>query len=126
LAKDIAEDPLGDLADRVFRLCDAHPRYGTSPLWRAWIARRRALAAPRRAPTMTLAELRRLRGMSQTKLASRIGMTQSDLSKAERRADWKLSTLEAIARGLGLRATVVFEDEHGRPAGVVASDSRTR
>lgn len=38
----IAADPFGELADRVLRLCEANPRYGTSALWIAWIARRRS------------------------------------------------------------------------------------
>jgi hypothetical protein len=37
LARAVAEDPHGALADKVLRLCDAHPMYGASVLWRAWI-----------------------------------------------------------------------------------------
>ncbi len=117
----IAADPYGRLAERVLLLCDANPRYGTSPLWRAWIAKRRAALDGYRAPHLTLSELRSRRGMSQTELASSIGMTQSDLSKVERRADWRLSTLTSIARGLGLHARIVFEDEHGQAVGIVAA-----
>lgn len=124
LAREIAQDPFGELAERVLHLCDAHPRYGTSPLWRAWIARRRAMAAPPSTPAMTLAQLRHRHGSSQAQLAARIGMTQSDLSKAERRTDWKVSTLAAIARGLGMRAKIVFEDERGRGRRVIARGPR--
>lgn len=46
----IATDPFGDLAYRVLRLCEANPRYGTSLLWRDWIACRRARAGQRSAP----------------------------------------------------------------------------
>ena len=119
VAAEIAVDPHGDLANRILRLCDANPRYGTSPLWRAWIARRRAMATARTAPEKTLAEIRLARGLSQAKLAAKIGMSQSDLSKAERRTDWKVSTLRAIASGLGLRAKIVLEDELGRPIGTI-------
>jgi len=119
LAKAIAADPFGDLAERVLWLCDANPRYGTSPLWRAWIARRRAMAEAVLAPELSLAELRRLLGVSQVALAERIGMSQSDLSKAERRADWKVSTLTSIARGLGLRVKLVAVDAAGRVVGTI-------
>lgn len=115
----IAADPFGELADRVLRLCDANPRYGTSLLWREWIARRRAKAEPGRAPAVSLAELRRRRGLSQQALADRIGMSQSDLSKAERRTDWKVSTLAAILEGMGLRVRVVALDEDGNVAATI-------
>ena len=123
LARAIAADPFGELAQRILHLCDANPRYGASPLWRTWIARRRALAESARRPGTTLAETRRSLGLSQAELARRIGMSQSDLSKAERRTDWKLSTLRTIARGMGLEAHVVFVDEHGRRSGRITAES---
>lgn len=135
LAQAIAADPFGDLAARVLDLCAANPRYGTSPLWRAWVARRRALAMgaqsslvpPTNSPVLatTLAEIRLRQGLSQAELAARIGMSQSDLSKAERRMDWKLSTISAIVAGLGLTARlVIFEDERGRVLGVLEGERR--
>jgi len=124
LTRAIAADPFGALAERVLRLCAANRRYGTSPLWRAWIARRRTLAEAPRAPEVTLAGLRRQRRLSQAALAARIGMAQSDLSKAERRADWRLSTLHLIAAGLGLRVQVVAVDEAGHVVGTIATPSR--
>ncbi len=122
LARAIATDPHGALADRVLNLCDANPRYGTSPLWRAWIARRRAMAISPPALELTLADLRRTRGMSQAELASEIGMSQSDLSKAERRMDWKVSTLRMIANGLGLRVRIIVEDGDGRMIGAIVRE----
>ncbi len=41
LAHAVADDPHGALADKVLHLCEAHPMYGTSTLWRSWIARLR-------------------------------------------------------------------------------------
>jgi DNA-binding Xre family transcriptional regulator len=123
LAQAIAAEPFGALAERVLRLCDANPRYGTSPLWRAWIAHRRDLALTPPAPALPLAELRRRRGLSQAALAARVGMSQSDLSKVERRADWKVSTLAAIVAGLGLRLRIVVEDGAGHVVGTIASGS---
>lgn len=126
LAQAISADPFGEVAERVLRLCDANPRYGTSPLWRAWIARRRAMAEGRHAPEASLAELRRRRAVSQAALAARIGMSQSDLSKAERRTDWKLSTLGSIIEGLGWHLRVVVEDEEGRVIATLAGIRRPR
>jgi hypothetical protein len=120
LAQAISIDPFGPVAGRVLRLCDANPHYGTSPLWRAWIARRRAMAEGVCVADVPLAEIRRRRGVTQAALAARIGMTQSDLSKAERRSDWKLSTLASILEGLGLRARLVVEDGERRIVGCVA------
>lgn len=88
LALAIASDPFGAVSDRVLRLCDANPRYGTSTLWRTWVARRRAMAGGGSALPVSLVELRRRNGVTQAELGARIGMSQSDLSKAERRPDW--------------------------------------
>jgi hypothetical protein len=41
LARAVAADPHGVLADRVHRIVEAHPMYGTSLLWRTWIDRLR-------------------------------------------------------------------------------------
>ncbi len=110
LAVAIARDPLGALAERVMRLVDAYPMYGTSPLWRTWIDRCRARAEGAREPheKCDLAALRRRAGLTQKQVAARIGMSQSDLSKLERREDVRLSTLRAYAKALGGRFEAVF------------------
>lgn len=112
LAKAIAADPFGSLAEQVSHLCDAHPMQGTSPLWRAWISARRARATGRsdRLPRATLRELRQARHVTQGQLAAAIGMSQSDLSKAERRSDPKLSTVRSLVEGLGLELRLVAVD----------------
>jgi len=46
LARAVRNDPWGEVANTVLRICDAHPMYGTSTLWRAWIERLRANSAP--------------------------------------------------------------------------------
>ncbi|MGI8823896.1 MAG: helix-turn-helix domain-containing protein [Acidimicrobiia bacterium] len=51
--------------------------------------------------TSTLAGLRRLKGLTQVELAERLGMSQSDLSKLERRRDLRLSSLRSVVRALG-------------------------
>ena len=111
LARAIRHDPWGGLARAVARLIDAYPRYGTSPLWRAWIDLCRAREqAPTAARPVTLAALRRGLGLTQAQVARRLRMTQSDVSKLERRENARLSTLQAYARALGGRLLVTFDD----------------
>jgi ribosome-binding protein aMBF1 (putative translation factor) len=49
----------------------------------------------------TLAELRRVRQMTQTQLAESLGTSQSEVSRIERQADMVLSTLREFIEGLG-------------------------
>ncbi len=113
IAAAIARKPFGELADRILELVDAHPMYGTSALWRAWIHRRRAMAEGPIRPAADLAALRRAQGLTQHELARRRGMSQSDLSKLERRADVRLSTLRAHVEALGSRLHVVCDADGG-------------
>ena len=118
LARAIRRDPQGDLATAVMHLIDAYPRYGTSPLWRAWIDRCQvreqvtpaAAQVPSTAQSVTLAALRRDLGLTQAQVARQLGMTQSDVSKLERRENVRLGTLQAYARALGGRLLVTFVD----------------
>ncbi|MDE0445282.1 MAG: helix-turn-helix transcriptional regulator [Spirochaetaceae bacterium] len=118
LAGAIRRDPWGSLATSVARLLDAYPRYGTSPLWRAWIDRcrtrtpkaSRAAQEASDAQPVSLAALRRDLGLTQAQVARRLRMTQSDVSKLERREDVRLSTLLAYARALNGRLRVMFDD----------------
>lgn len=59
---------------------------------------KRSAPAPQ---VLTLAELRRMRGLTQVEAATAAGMDQSELSKAERRADHRLSTLQRYVEALG-------------------------
>lgn len=109
IADAIRGDPMGPFADRVLRLVDAYPMYGTSPLWRTWIDRCRARTEDRFPLRVTdLSALRRKLGLTQVELAGRLGMTQSDLSKLERRPDVRLSSLRGYAEALGGRLRVLF------------------
>ena len=115
IAVGIATAPHGELAARVVRLLGAYPVYGTSTLWRAWIERCRARHEGMlhgREPS-DLATLRSRKGLTQTELAKRIGMSQSDLSKLERRRDVKVSTLRAYAAALGHTLILECCDEAG-------------
>jgi DNA-binding Xre family transcriptional regulator len=103
LAAAIAADPRGPLALRVLGLIESYPLYGTSSLWRVWIDRCQARheRIPRGGRASDLAALRRRKGWTQVEVARRMGMSQSDLSKFERRSDVRLSTLRSYASALG-------------------------
>ncbi len=60
-----------------------------------------------------LSELRKERGLSQTELAARLGVTQKRVSAIERAEDLNLSTLERYVAALGgrLHAGIEFDDE---------------
>lgn len=112
LARVISENPWGATAETVLRLCEAHPMYGTSALWGTWIARRRGSAERNET---TLAEARMRAGLTQTDVAERLGIGQSDVSKLERRSDVLLSTLRAYARAIGasLQVSLQGPDDDG-------------
>ena len=101
LAHAIALNPFGATAATVERVCKAHQMYGTSTLWLGYIRRcrgRRPRASDR---AETLGELRRRFGSTQQHVAERMGISQSDVSKIERRKDLRLSTLRAYVEALG-------------------------
>jgi transcriptional regulator with XRE-family HTH domain len=54
-----------------------------------------------------LAERRRERGLSQTKLAERLGKSIPNVSRIEHGADLRVSTLLDVARELGLEPMLV-------------------
>ena len=69
-----------------------------------------------------LGELRRELGVDQVELAERLGMTQGGISKLERSADPKLSTLRKLTEALGgtLRIEVEVEGPTFHLSGVAA------
>jgi hypothetical protein len=119
LARAVAAEPWGSVAETILRLCAAHPMYGTSRLWPAYISlcRARSLGgggaawptAPRAAK---LAEVRAARGLSQSAVGAPLGMNQSEVSRLERRGDVRLSTLRRYAEAVGgrLRLIVTWPD----------------
>ena len=122
LLRAIAADPWGPTADAVVRLCDVHPMYGTSGLWRVWIERRRRSSG---SETTTLAEARARAGLTQTQVAERLGIGQSDVSKLERRTDVRLSTLGAYTRAIGATLRVVIQGPgDSEPRTLVLQDGR--
>lgn len=100
LLREIRRDPRGDLAERVLHLVENHPMYGTSSLWRNWIAEQRAVSSSFDAGA-ALRRLRLGRRLTQQELAERLGMTQPEVSKLERRRDVRLSTMRAYVGALG-------------------------
>ncbi len=111
ILREIRRDPWGAVAVRILGLVDGHAMYGTTPLWRAWIEAQRA-ASPRFHAGKALRELRLQRGRTQRDVAERLGMTQPEVSKLERRADVRVSTMRAYVTALGgeLRLTARFAD----------------
>ena len=67
-----------------------------------------AEGAPEQTEPIELAQLRRQYGRTQAEVAARLGISQSDLSKLERRSDARLSTLRAYAAAVGGRLRLVF------------------
>lgn len=61
----------------------------------------------------TLAQLRRVRGVTQQQLAKALNMTQPQVSRVEHRADVLLSTLRSYVEALGGELTVLasFPDQ---------------
>lgn len=111
IAAAVARDPYGPFAERVLQLVNAHPMYGTSTLWRNWIERRRVFTDGRRSRWQRpapLATIRRRVNLTQREVADRMGMSQSDLSKLERRDDIRVSTLAEYAKAVGGEAHLVF------------------
>jgi len=91
---------------------------------RAAVERRAGLArAAARDPAFTLRLLREALDLTQVELAERTGISQSELSKIERRADAHVSTLAKYAAGLGgtLELRVVVG---GRPYRLELADER--
>lgn len=79
------------------------------PARRASVERQKALMLG----AARLFELRKERGLSQTELAERLGVTQKRISAIERAEDLNLSTLERYVSALGgrLHAGIEFDDE---------------
>lgn len=53
------------------------------------------------ADALTLAELRRMQGMTQKQVAENMGISQPSVSQLERRRDIRRSTLTAYVKALG-------------------------
>jgi predicted transcriptional regulator len=69
---------------------------------------------------MNLSKLRELTGKTQVEVAHLVEMTQSELSRAERRDDHLVSTLRRYVEALGgrLEVVAVFDDKQVKLSGV--------
>lgn len=105
IARAVRADPHGVLAGTILQLCQSHRMYGTSFLWRTWIEGMRGRSGG-------LASIRRFRGLTQQQVAERMGISQSDVSKLERRRDQRVSTLRAYVEATGgrLQVKAVYPD----------------
>ena len=56
-----------------------------------------------------LAAIRRAAGLTQTQLASNLGVGQAQISKVERQDDMPISTLASYLKALGVTASLVVE-----------------
>lgn len=78
-------------------------------------ARIEARAAELVADEMSLRDLRRALGRTQSKLAAELGVGQDTVSRYERRADMLLSTLREILETMGARLALIAEFPDRRP-----------
>lgn len=86
-------------------------RYEADPKKAAALARARQKLAERlgNEPKASLTQLRLKAGLSQAKLAEKMGVQQPYIARVERgEDDLKLSTIENLARALGITPTEVF------------------
>jgi DNA-binding XRE family transcriptional regulator len=67
------------------------------------------------AEEMSLRELRRALGRTQTKLAAQLGVGQDTVSRYEKRADLMLSTLQRYIEKMGGRLALVAEFPNRKP-----------
>jgi Helix-turn-helix domain len=131
LARTVAAEPWGSLAHTILHLCAAHPMYGTSRLWGAYVATCRATALgggtaswPLQPGAASLAQLRAAQGLSQAAVGERVGMNQSEVSRLERRADLRLSSLRSYVAAIGGRLHLRVAWPRGRAeVEVVIGDS---
>ena len=63
------------------------------------------------------------RGLSQARLAERVGMTPVGLSKAKSRGDMRASTLEALANQLDMELTLIPRRSKERSIDAIRSGS---
>jgi DNA-binding XRE family transcriptional regulator len=73
-----------------------------------------------------LAELRKVRHLTQEQLAETMGNSQSDISKIERSADMLISTMRRFAEAAGGRLRLIVEWEDGDQTEVSLSTSDGR
>ncbi len=75
---------------------------------------------------LRLPELRRELGVTQEQMAERLNTRQDSVSRTERRADMKLSTLRSYVEAIGGRLALFALFQDRRPVEIVAPDELDR
>lgn len=77
-------------------------------------------------PPVSLAEIRRKQGFSQSDIADTLGKKQAAVSRLEGRDDWKISSLREYCRSLGaeLEVTAKFPNGEKQPIAIEESDAK--
>ncbi|HEX5585189.1 helix-turn-helix domain-containing protein [Gaiella sp.] len=100
IAREVGRDPRGEVATRLEKLLERRPAGPTTTLWKAFLEeKRRATAAAAIGPALRRARERS--GLTQAEVARRLGATQPEVSKLERRSDARLSTVRDYVGALG-------------------------
>src|ERR1700676_2663288 len=97
-----------------------------SPARRKKVAAR---AAQLIAEEMTLQELRRARKLTQVRMAKELGIGQDGVSKLEKRADLRISTLRKTIEAMGGRLSLVAEFPDRDPvvlSGIAEDDAKAK
>jgi hypothetical protein len=112
LARAIADDPWGRLAENVLDILAAHDMYGTGALWRRYIQACHSRCQPGWPTHAPLGQVRRLRAKTQAEVGRAMGMNQSEVSRFERRNDVLVSHLTRYAQGTKgqLRLLIAYPD----------------
>ncbi|MGA3133533.1 MAG: helix-turn-helix transcriptional regulator [Terracidiphilus sp.] len=94
--------------------------------WQKSIEKRGKKLQARVARRMTLAEVRKERKVTQTKMAKKLGIGQMQISRLERRKDPRLSTMQKTVAALGgnLMLLATFPDQE--PVVIVTGTERRR
>jgi len=75
---------------------------------------------------MTLAEVRKERRVTQTKMAKELGIGQMQISRLERRKDPRLSTMERTVAAMGGRLMLIATFPDQEPVVIVTDAERRR
>lgn len=111
LLDELRHEPHGPVAARVGRLLESRSDDGATAIWRAFLDEARREASPSIGPA--LRALRERHGLTQAEVGRLLGATQPEISKLERRADTRVSTVRAYVGALGGRLRLVAQFDDG-------------
>jgi DNA-binding XRE family transcriptional regulator len=96
----VRSDPSGEVSKRLETLLERRPAGPTTTLWKALLEEQRRVT-PAIAVGPALRRARERRGLTQAEVARRLGATQPEVSKLERRSDVRVSTVRDYVGALG-------------------------